>query len=120
MYELQRLKRVFFPKQYDHAAWLLINTVGRYWLLLTGWKREYRVEGLIIDLAHPKLRIAVEADGQQWHTDIVHEYDRDERLQKAGWTIRHYRYPMLKNKPKKVRREVRRLYYQVLLLSFFR
>ena len=114
--QIQRLLRIYFPQQRDHAAWLLINAVGRWWLLLHGWKREYVVgthRGLkMVDLAHPRLKIAIEADGTAYHTDVVKEFDRDEALARRGWTVRHYRYPLLKKDPKRVRREVRGLFMQ--------
>jgi len=103
---------------------MLIGCVGRYWLLLTGWKREYRMMSdhgyLIIDLAHPKLKLALEADGERWHEDVVHEVERDELLQAKGWSVKHFRYPALKNDPRKVRREVRRWFWLALLWRYRR
>jgi hypothetical protein len=121
-YEWQRIKRVLWPSKYDHTAYMLIGICGRYWLLLAGFKREYRVIGkqgfVIIDLAHPRLKLALEADGEQWHMDIVKEQRRDETLMGKGWSVKHYRYPALKNEPKRVRREVRRWYWQALLFRY--
>ncbi len=121
-YEWQRIRRVLWPSRYDHAAYMLIGIVGRYWLLLTGWKREYRMMTdtgyIIIDLAHPRLKLALEADGEKWHMDIVKEQRRDEALVGKGWSVKHFRYPKLKNEPRKVRREVRHWYYSALLFHY--
>ena len=121
-YEWQRIKRVLWPSRYDHAAYLLIGCVGRYWLLLTGWKREWRVMGehgyIIIDLAHPRLKLALEADGERWHMDVVKEQRRNEALKGKGWSVKHMRYPRLRDEPRKVRREVRRWYWQALLFAY--
>ena len=118
-YEKQRIVRMLFPRQKDHAAWLLMNDVGRLWLLLTGWRREYRMLSasgwLVIDLAHPRLKLALEGDGERWHRDIVHEFDRDNLLKAKGWSVKHFRYPVLKHEPRKVKREVRSWYYKALL-----
>jgi hypothetical protein len=120
-YEYQRFQRMLWPNRYDHAAYMLIGIVGRYWLLLTGWKREYKVLGeygwVVIDLAHPRLKLALEADGEQWHMDIVREQRRDETLLERGWDIKHYRYPVLKNEPERVRREVKHWFWTALLFN---
>lgn len=114
--KLRRWLRLWLPKQNDHAAWMLMNALGRWWLLLHGWKREYRVyrngRMIIIDLAHPRLKLALEADGERWHMDIVKEQTRDELLKANGWSVKHYRYPAIKNESKRVRREVRVWYWQ--------
>ena len=123
-YEKERIMRMLFPKQRDHSAWLLMNICGRPWLLLTGWKREWRVMGehgwIVIDLAHPRLKLALEADGEKWHRDIVKEEMRNSALQGKGWSIKHFRYPRLKNEPRKVRREVRRWFWNALILNYRR
>lgn len=124
MYEWQRIRRLLWPAKYDHAAYMLINIVGRWWLFLTGWKREYRIVGkerlIIVDLAHPRLKLALEADGERWHRDIVHEQERDEALKGTGWSVRHYRYPELNKHPRKVKRQVRRWFWNALILGFRR
>lgn len=119
-YEFQRWQRLLWPSRYDHAAYMLIGIVGRYWLLLTGWRREYKILSadygyIVIDLAHPLLKLALEGDGERYHMDVVHEYRRDEVLGKLGWRVKHYRYPKLKHEPRKVKREVRRWFWLALL-----
>lgn len=76
--------------------------------------------GLMIDLAHPRLKLALEADGERWHIDVVREMQRDEVLAIKGYQVKHYRYPILKNQPKQVKREVRRWFYRELIISFFK
>lgn len=107
-----------------------MNAVGRGFLLLTGWKREYKLlytdpttfktKLLIIDLAHPRLKLALEGDGERWHMDVVAEMERDAILKSRGWSVRHYRFPKLKNEPRKVRREVRRWFWQALIWNYKR
>lgn len=123
-YEWQRLKRVFWPFRYDRSAYLLIHAVGGWWLFAAGFKREYRImtkQGwLILDFAHPKLKLCLEADGERYHRDIVHEEVRDSTLLKKGWAIKHFRYARLKHEPRKVRREVRRWFWNALILNYRR
>ena len=126
-YEYQRLRRMLWPSKYDHSAYMLIGIVGRYWLLLTGWKREYRVLGqdsngkprmIIIDLCQPRLKLALEADGERFHMDVAREYERDWILRHKGYSVRHYRYPRLRDEPRKVKREIRRWYWNALILNY--
>ncbi len=114
--EFSRHRRLWFPQRYDHAAWVLMNVLGRWWLLFHGWKREYKIcddkRCIIVDFGHPKLMLAMEADGDQYHRDIVHEYDRDEILHGLGWGVRHYRYERLKSHSGRIRGEVKRWYWK--------
>lgn len=110
---LARLRRIYFPKQYDHAAWLLMGALGRPWLLLHGFKREYRVGRYVVDLACPKKKIALEADGARYHQDVVREHERDEYLAARGWTVRHLPYRRIKDHPALVRREIKTLYHSL-------
>jgi very-short-patch-repair endonuclease len=119
-YRFQRMRRLLWPHRYDRASYLLIKAAGSWWLFLTGWKREYKMAGLMIDLAHPRLKLALEADGERWHIDVVREMQRDEVLAIKGYQVKHYRYPILKNQPKQVKREVRRWFYRELIISFFK
>ncbi len=119
-YELQRLRRVWWPNRYDHSAYMLIEILGRNWLFFTGWKREYRVGKLMIDIAHPRLKLALEADGERWHRDIVREFDRDSALERLGWDVLHFRYPELKDHPSRVKRKVRRWFWRHLLFTIRR
>jgi hypothetical protein len=118
-YEFQRWQRILFPKSNDHAAWMLMNCVGRWWFFVTGWQREYRIMGehgwIILDFAHPFLKLALEADGERYHMDIVREWERDQALQKMNWRVKHYRFPKLRNEPRKVKREVRRWFWLALI-----
>ncbi len=119
-YKAQRLQRLIWPRRYDHTSYLLIRACGSWWLFLTGWRREYEVSGFIIDLAHPWLKLALEADGERYHMDVTREYDRDEALKFHGWHIRHYRYPAIKHQPERVRKEVRRWFYKALIIGLKR
>lgn len=124
IYERQRIMRILWPSRYDHSAYMLVKIVGGWWFLLTGWKREYKILSdhgyIVIDLAQPRLKLALEADGERYHFDIVREQRRNERLKELGWSVRHFRYPRLKNEPRRVRREVRGWFYRALLWNIKR
>ncbi len=123
-HKLSRLGRLWFPKRNDHTAWMLMNIVGRWWLLLHGWKREYTIcsteRCIIADFAHPRLMLVVEADGERFHMDIVKEVERNEVLADLGWSVKHFRYPRLNQQPGAVRREVKHWYWYARITYLYR
>jgi hypothetical protein len=59
-------------------------------LLGRGWKLEHWVwKGIAIDIAHPKLKLAIEVDGKSHGKEIQKKQDRqrDKVLRKLGWTV---------------------------------
>src|SRR4051812_14142441 len=51
---------------------------------------QYPARGYFIDLAFPKIKLAIEADGAEWHStakQISRDVGREIRLEKDGWTI---------------------------------
>lgn len=65
----------------------------------------------MIDLACPRKRLAIEADGGKYHIDIVREQQRDDQLRALGWKVLHFRYQHLKGSPSYVKKTVRQAYY---------
>ncbi len=120
LYRYKRIQRLLWPFRYDRTSYLLIHACGAWWLFLTGWRREYEVAGFVIDLAHPWLKLALEADGERFHMDIVRETERDSALSFQGYSVRHYRYPAIKNQPDRVRKEVRRWFWKALIIGLKR
>lgn len=53
---------------------------------------QYPIDRLRIDIAFPNARLAVEADGEYWHTlpeNIDRDRRKDEHLAIIGWRILH-------------------------------
>jgi hypothetical protein len=65
----------------EEQVWQVIKSVGRVPLY-----PQYPVLNYFLDFANPHFKIAVEADGKQWHNE---EKDRirDENLVNAGWKV---------------------------------
>jgi very-short-patch-repair endonuclease len=53
---------------------------------------QYCVEGYYVDFAFPDIRIAVEADGREFHSGERRERDkkRDWVIRRAGWTLKRF------------------------------
>jgi very-short-patch-repair endonuclease len=105
--EFKRLKRLVFKSE---AERLLYNVMGPVWWRLHGWRREYRVATsstpFYVDFACPKLMLAIEADGDQWHMNVIRDAERDEFLRDRGWVVKHFRYQNIKKDPAKVRDDI--------------
>ena len=54
---------------------------------------QYCVEGYFVDFAFPDVRVAVEADGAEFHGEQQRDHDkkRDFHLRRAGWKVMHFR-----------------------------
>lgn len=70
--------RRFTPIEKDVWDCLRIYSVVAY--------PQYPVLNYFLDFANPKLKIAIEADGKQWH-DAAKDAARDERLASLGWKV---------------------------------
>ena len=78
--------------------------VFQYPILLGGRRRR-------IDFAFPELRIAIEVDGYEFHSRLeVFEDDRvrGNELELAGWTVLHFTWKQLRQRPDYVERVLRR------------
>jgi very-short-patch-repair endonuclease len=101
--EYYRRKRLRHP---EPTVIMLVSIMGADWWIRHGFYREYRVGRWYIDLANPKVKMAIEGDGEQYHMDIVREEERDESLKRRGWRVLHFRYDMLRDHPDEVKARI--------------
>ena len=77
---------------------------------VTGWVLGLRVDGVVLDVAFPAARVAIEVDGWAWHSG-VDRFRRDRQRQNAlvlaGWTVLRFTWHDLTVEPERVVREVR-------------
>ena len=106
--EYRRRRRIQNPEQHDYCSYLLIGIMGPEWWIEHGFVREYKVPGSRIhqDFAHPKLKIAIEGDGERWHMDVLKDQKRDEYLRAKGWYVLRFRYDDLKYRGPRVRAKI--------------
>lgn len=81
---------------------------------ITGWRSNHRVRvrsrTYFLDLAFPGVRLAIEIDGREWHSDAAafeNDRARHNELTAAGWTVLHITWAMLDGDPDEVIRIVR-------------
>lgn len=82
---------------------------------LTGWHTNYAVvlagETIaIVDLALPRLKLALEIDGRAWHSaagQFQHDRTRQNQLVNAGWTVLRFTWDDLTKRPDEVVAAVR-------------
>jgi hypothetical protein len=48
---------------------------------------QYPVAGFFVDFASPVAKVAIECDGYEYHLDKGKDRDRDEALERLGWTV---------------------------------
>jgi len=111
-YDLKRLQRLWFPEPSKRR---LIKITGSFWLWRHGAKTEHKVNWKgygwwALDIAIPRKKLAVEADGGVHATTEGRKRDiiRDESLFEQGWTVLHVTTDEMKLNPKGVRRKVRK------------
>ncbi len=54
------------------------------------FKRQYRILSYWIDFAFPEVKLAIECDGDRWHSTIKQQskdWERDQNLCNHGWTV---------------------------------
>lgn len=77
--------------------------------LVRGWVVGYESEGFVIDVAFPRVKVAVEVDGWAWHVDVERfkaDRRRQNRLVAAGWTVLRYTWHDLTQRPAEVLAEI--------------
>jgi very-short-patch-repair endonuclease len=74
---------------------------------IRGLKREYPVGRRRIDIACPRLKMAIELDGIKWHPKKNQK--RDRFLRRLGWKVFHVRFKGCQIKERDFRRIYRRL-----------
>ena len=78
---------------------------------ITGFRRNARVGGCVVDLAFPSHRLAVEVDGWTWHGDpsrFQRDRARHNALVLAGWTVLRFTWSDVTGRPDRVVAEIRR------------
>jgi len=63
---------------------ILLDKIGVQYMF------QYPILKYDVDFAIPGLMIAIECDGEYWHTDKKKDMIRDKNIEKEGWTILHY------------------------------
>lgn len=71
---------VFSP--IEDYAWQAIRCFGR-----APFYPQYPVAGYFIDFGNPVVKVGIECDGQEFHTDKVKDLKRDKVLLSHGWRI---------------------------------
>lgn len=78
---------------------------------LRGWVLNHPVQGYLVDIAFPAVRVAIEIDGWAWHSG-VDRFRRDRvrqiALVLAGWTVLRFTWHDLVHRPDAVVAEIRR------------
>lgn len=67
----------------EHGMWCDIRCAG------VVMYPQFPILNMFVDFANPKLKIAIECDGKEWH-DPIKDAKRDARLSAIGWTV--YRF----------------------------
>jgi len=64
--------------------------------------RQYRVGGVVLDLAYPQLRLGIEADSRIWHggrDDVQRNSDKANVLLAHGWRVLHFTSSDVRRRP---------------------
>lgn len=48
---------------------------------------QYPVNRFFVDFGNPKVKVAIECDGKEWHTDKEKDANRDKVILSEGWTV---------------------------------
>lgn len=48
---------------------------------------QYPVGRFFVDFGNPAARVAIECDGERWHTDKARDAQRQAEIEAAGWTV---------------------------------
>lgn len=79
-------------------------------------KAQSQIGPYVVDFSIPALRIAIECDGDQWHSTPearAHDQKRDMDLAKVGWTTVRFSERELKEKDQAVRNTILELVYKL-------
>jgi very-short-patch-repair endonuclease len=76
---------------------------------ITGWQTNYPVGGYKVDVGFPKQKVALEADGWAFHSDVavfVGDRNRQNRIALLGWTVLRFTWLDLTEYPDRVIAEI--------------
>lgn len=71
---------VFSP--IEEITWQVIRSFGKVPMY-----PQYPVGKYFVDFGNPVIKVAIECDGKEWHTDKEKDDKRDLELLKLGWTV---------------------------------
>ena len=111
---VQRLNRIHnqlaFPNRDQHdASPIETKLLEAFYRAGLEPVQQYGIAGYVVDFAFPRARLAVEADGHDYHQDEAREKRRDEAIRRAGWHIVHFRGSTIWRDPDTCVRSVYRL-----------
>ncbi|MEK6884412.1 MAG: DUF559 domain-containing protein [Nanoarchaeota archaeon] len=66
----------------EEAMWMNIRTFGKCPMY-----PQYPVRKYFVDFGNPVVKVAIECDGKQYHTDKEKDLNRDKALLEAGWMV---------------------------------
>lgn len=66
----------------EMATWGVIRSYGRAPLY-----PQYPVGRYFVDFGNPVVKVALECDGKEWHTDKAKDLRRDTKLRELGWKV---------------------------------
>jgi very-short-patch-repair endonuclease len=78
---------------------------------IKGWRTNYPVGGYKVDVAFPKLRVAIEVDGWAFHSDpeaFAIDRKRQNAISLLGWQVLRFTWLDLTEYPQRVIAEIRR------------
>jgi len=70
---------------------------------------QYGSQEYLLDFAIPQLKVAIEADGELFHSNtkqINHDNERDMELRQLGWTVLRFKDDEIKNQIERVMQTV--------------
>lgn len=69
-------------------------------------KREYPVAGYYVDVVTTRFhRVAIEVDGKKYHTDIIGDDERMQRIEAKGWSPLRIEAREILFRPRKTKRD---------------
>lgn len=95
IYEISRGRKYNWLNPYsDKIDWLQLFTPieEQTWMILRSFGKcplypQYPVRKYFVDFGNPVVKVALECDGKQWHTDKAKDQERDTALLEAGWIV---------------------------------
>ncbi|BBX01085.1 hypothetical protein BST36_13045 [Mycolicibacterium moriokaense] len=92
----------------SEAERLLVKLLQRN--RITGWRANYPVGGFVVDIAFPKLKVAIEVDGLAFHSDadvFVADRQRQNLITLRGWKVLRFTWLDLTEYPERVIVEIK-------------
>ena len=77
---------------------------------ITGWRTNYPVGGYEVDVAFPRQKVAIEADGWAFHSDqevFQDDRERQNNIALLGWQVLRFTWLDLTEYPQRVIAEIR-------------